>query len=157
MLAQFLTNPGKPRDAGPHRSSEPRFRFADRRDIDANAANADGVEFGQFPVTGVVLVEIDNAAPDRGIELTHRIQHAGIIEAVGAGLNEDIAYETDTARQFKIKLHRFVRRLVTDVATVGVFLGRPEYMKMGIASVRRRLEGWLEPGIRIVLRYFVHD
>src|ERR1700688_2388215 len=104
MPAQFLADPCEPRDAWQHRGGEPGFRLADRRDVDANAADAGSVQIGQLPVAGVVLVEIDDAAPDRRIELAHRIEHAGVVEAVGARLDEYIAHETDAACQFEIEL-----------------------------------------------------
>ena len=91
MPAELPADLREPADAWQHRGGEARFRLADRRDVDANAAYAGGVEVGQFLVAGVVLVEIDDAAPDRRIELAHRIEHAGIVEAVGARLNEYVA------------------------------------------------------------------
>src|ERR1700676_971275 len=156
MPAQFLADPREPRDAWQYRGGEPGFRPADRRDVDANAADAGSVQIGQLPVAGVVLVEIDDAAPDRRIEPAHRIEHAGVVEAISTRLHEYIAHESDAARQFEIALDRLVGRLVADVAAVGIFLGRTEHVKMCIAGVGRGGKDRLKTGIRIVLCNFVH-
>src|SRR5450631_403467 len=156
MPAELPADLREPADAGQHRGGKASFRLADRRDVDANATYAGGVEAGQFLVAGVVLVEIDDAAPDRRIELAHRIEHAGIVEAVGARLNEYVACETDAARQLEIELKRLVRRRVADVAAVRIFLGGAEHVKMRIAGVWRGREGRLKTGVRIVPGHFVH-
>src|SRR5260370_18789877 len=151
MPAQFPSDLRGPRDAWQHRGGEPGLRLADRRDVDADAAHAGGVQVGQFLVSGVVLVEIDYAAPDRWIELAHGIEHTGIVEAVSARLNKYIARETNPACQLEIELDRLVRRLVADVAAVRIFLGRAEHVKMRIAGVWRGRKSPLKNRIRNVV------
>jgi len=96
--------------------------------------------------------------PRRGrIKFAHGIQHAGIIKAIGAGLDEDVTHKAETADDLEIGLKRLIRRLVADVGAVRVTLGRAEHVKMCVAGVRRRCEGRFQAGIRIVLICFVHD
>ena len=78
---------------------------------------------------GLAFVEIDDAAAERRIELAHGVEHAGIVEAVGARLHEDVAHEAKAARQLQISLQRLVGRLVADVGAVGVFSAGPNTWK----------------------------
>src|SRR5215510_8387637 len=103
----------------------------------------------------VVLLSSRSMIPRR-TKFAHGIQHAGIVKAIGAGLDEDVTHKAETADDLEIGLKRLIRRLIADVGAVRVTLGRAEHVEMRVAGVRRRCEGRFEAGIRIVLSCFVH-
>src|SRR3974377_2195394 len=150
MPADLLAKFGKPRDARLPRFGQAGLWLAHRRDVHTNATHAQCIKISQFLVVGLGFVEINNATAYRRVELAHGIEHAVIVEAVGARLYEHVARETEPARQFQISFERFVRRLVADVGAVRVFAGRAEHMEMRVARVRWRRECRCESCIGII-------
>src|SRR5712691_10882193 len=99
-------------NAREHRGGEAGFGLAYGRNIHADAAHAKLVPLGEFAVGGRSFVEVDDAAPERRVQLAHRVEHAGIVETIGARLHEDEALEAEAARELEVSLERRVRGLV---------------------------------------------
>ena len=88
----------EPLDARPHRFREARLGRLHRRDIDAHAAHAELVHVGEQRVRRI-LVDVDDAAAARDADLAHRVEHAGIVAAIGARLHEHEALDAEMLRE----------------------------------------------------------
>jgi hypothetical protein len=80
------------------------------RDVDADPPHAELMPVGKLRVGHRGFIEIDDAAPDRRIHLTHRIEHVGVVEAIGARLHEHEALEPDAPRELQVGLKRLMWR-----------------------------------------------
>ena len=125
----------EPLDARPHRFGEARLGRLHRRDIDAHAAHAERVHLGEQRVRRV-LVDVDDAAAARDADLAHRVEHAGIVAAIGARLHEHEALDAEMLRERQIVGQRRERRRVAQRlvhAAVRIALRRSEHMEMRVA------------------------
>ena len=133
----------EPLDARPHRFREARLGRLHRRDIDAHAAHAELVHVGEQRVRRI-LVDVHDAAAARDPDLAHRVEHAGIVAAIGARLHEHEALDAEVLRERQIVGERRERRRVAQLlvhAAVRIALRRSEHMEMRVAGIRRRAEG----------------
>ena len=138
--ADFGATRIEPQDARQQARGEAGFRLLHRRDVDPHAADPRHIELGEQRV-GRVLVDIDDAAASG--HAGHGIEHAGIVAAIGARLDEHEARKAEPPRLLEIILERRERRriakLLVDPA-VRVAVRRPEYVEMGVAALRWRGE-----------------
>ena len=88
-----------------------------------------------------VLIDIDDAAAAG--HLRHGIEHAGIVAAIGARLNEHEAREAEPPRLREIILERRegrrIAQLLVDPA-MRIAIRRPEDVEMSVAALRWRVE-----------------
>ena len=122
-------------DARPHRCGEAGRRRLHRRDVDPDAAHAELVHLGKQRV-GRVLVHVDDAAAARDADLAHGIEHAGVVAAVGAGLNEHESLDAEQLGELQIVGEWRERRSIAQVlvdAAVRIAVGRAEHMEMRVA------------------------
>ena len=142
----------EPLDARQHRRGEAGLRRLDRRHVDPDAAHAELVHFGKRGV-GLVLVDVDDAAAAAGTDLAHGIEHAGIVAAIGARLNEHEALHAEQPGKLQIVGERRKRRRIAQLlvdAAVRIAVGRTEHMEVRVACIRRRPERgrWFVVGIQ---------
>src|SRR5262249_19661350 len=119
-----------------------------------DAAHPELLPLRQPPVGCRRFVEIHDAAPDRRIELAHGIEHAGIIQPIGARLDKDKALKTNAPCELEISLQRLVRGLVAKVSAVGVTVLRAENVEMRATRMLRNGIGRLDAGVGIMRRHF---
>src|SRR6185503_2471619 len=81
-----------------------------------------------------VLLDVDDAAAFLGPDLAHRVQHAPVVAAVGAGLHEHIALDAELPRVLQVVLERRARRRVAQVRGVRIALLGTEDVEMRVAG-----------------------
>ena len=107
---------------------EARFRLLYWRNIDPDAANSRRVELGEHGVR-CILIDVDDAAAP--VHRGHRIEHAGIVAAIGARLDEHETRKAEPPRLVEIGLERRERRRVAQLlvdTAMGIAVGRPEHV-----------------------------
>src|SRR5258707_15865931 len=105
----------------------------DRRNSDAYAPHAEAVHVGEQAV-GRILIHVDDAAA-RMADLAHRVEHAGVVAQVRAGLHEDETLEAVLLGPLEVLLERRERRLVAQLRIARrVALRRPENMEVRVAG-----------------------
>ena len=107
--------------AGAKGFGETGFGLADGGDVDADAAD---VEAGDLGVGRDALVEVGDSPADCGAKLAHRVEHAGIIHAIGTELDEDETLEAKTAGEAEIVVERCMGGLVAKVTGVDGLVGQ---------------------------------
>src|SRR4029453_4278009 len=118
--------------SGQEISGKTRVTRLDRVHVDAHAAHARGVQALERGIARV-LVDVHDAAAALRTDFAHRVEHAGVVAPVGAGLYEDITTDPQGRCMSQVILQGSVRRLVPRVAGVGIALGRAEDVEVAVA------------------------
>src|ERR1700692_589402 len=103
--------------------------------IEAQSAYADIIPCAQI-VSGDIGCRYSDTAQTVGTTL-QRIEHSGVIAAMGTALYQHAARKSDGVEHAEILFERRVRRCVAAVFRVGKLLRRSAHMGMRIAGVRR--------------------
>ena len=135
--SQLGTTGVEPLDAGQERGAETRIGRHDRANVDADAADPRGVERLEFGI-GDILVDVDD--PPASGQLAHGVEHAGVVTAVGARLDEHPPLEPEPSREREEIGERRQRGFVTKIRSVGITFGGAEDVKVAVAGQRRRLQ-----------------
>src|SRR5258707_15258974 len=105
----------------------------DRRNSDAYAPHAEAVHVGEQAL-GRILMHVDDAAAGMA-DLAHRVEHAGVVAQVGAGLHEDEALEALLLGPLEVLLERREGRLIAQLRVARrITLGRSEDVKVRVAG-----------------------
>ena len=90
-----------------------------------------------------VLVDVHDAAAARDPDLAHRVEHAGIVAAVGARLHEHEPLDAEMLCERQIVGQRRQRRRIAQRlvhAAMRIAIRRSEHVEMRVAGLRRRTE-----------------
>jgi hypothetical protein len=104
--------------------------------IEAQRADAEHIPFAQVRDRHGLVGDRDTAQPLR--MPAQRIEHRGIVAAVGAALHQPAADKAQRVEHVQVFLQRRVRWRVAPRLRVGKPRARTEHMGMGVAGLRRR-------------------
>ena len=121
-------------DARQHLRGQARIKGLNWRHIDAHAAHAQGMQTRQLRI-GHILVHVHNASAMRRAHGLHGLQHAGVVAAIGRGLDKHKTHQTQMAGQMLVFAPGRVRWCVAQAICIRVGAGWAEHVEVGIASV----------------------